>query len=32
MSRESLVQVFGVVIMLATILVTIFAVLHIITG
>lgn len=32
MRRESLVQVFGVVIMLATILVTIFAVLHVIAG
>ena len=32
MNRESLVQVFGVIIMLATILATIFAVLHIITG
>lgn len=32
MRRESLVQVFGVVIMLATILVTIFAILHVISG
>ncbi|CAN5876734.1 hypothetical protein BH23ACT11_BH23ACT11_14940 [soil metagenome] len=30
MSRESLVQVFGVLIMLATVLVTIFAVIHLI--
>jgi hypothetical protein len=29
MSRESLVQIFGVLITLATVLVTIFAVLHI---
>ncbi|CAN5657749.1 hypothetical protein BH24ACT20_BH24ACT20_03610 [soil metagenome] len=32
MRRESLVQLFGVVITLATILVTIFAVLHLFTG
>lgn len=32
MSRENLVQIFGAVIMLATILATIFAVLHLITG
>lgn len=32
MGRESLVQLLGVVITLATVLVTIFAVLHIFTG
>lgn len=32
MRRESLVQLFGAVITLATILVTIFAVLHLFTG
>lgn len=32
MSRENLVQIFGAVIMLATILATIFAILHLITG
>jgi hypothetical protein len=32
MRRESLVQIFGVVITLATVIVTIFAVLHLFTG